>query len=489
MLAGLLEPSSGRISVSDLDLTVQPEAVLGRRIGYVGNPTMIFAGSIEDNLLYGLKQRPQRPRPGGEDALSRYEREMLEAHSSGNSPHDPQADWINYAAAGIEPPEARVASLVAVLEMVRLDGDVFGLGLRSAIPDGAHLELKERLLEARGAMQAQLLESKDLARLVELFDPDRYNSNATLAENLLFGSPIGPTFDLDRLADQPYVVQTLEGTGLLHDLYDVGYRLAQTMVELFADLPPEHEYFSQFSFIAPEDLPTYRTLVSAANPARLADLSATDRQLLLAPTFKLIPARHRLGLITPELTDKVLAARRVFREHLPEQYEAAIAFFDPQSYNEAITIQENVIFGKIAYGQAQASQRIVDILTELLDRLELRPGVMAVGLDWPVGIAGGRLSMTQRQKLGLARAVVKRPDVLVMFDPLSPLDHREQIEVRDAVLAATADRTVIWALQHDDWAAEFDQVIQLDAGRLVAVGPPQGAPGAKKAPASLMTAK
>ena len=80
----------------------QPEAVLGRRIGYVGNPTMIFAGSIEDNLLYGLKQRPQRPRPDGEDALSRYEREMLEAHSSGNSPHDPQADWIDYAAAGIE---------------------------------------------------------------------------------------------------------------------------------------------------------------------------------------------------------------------------------------------------------------------------------------------------------------------------------------------------------------------------------------------------
>ena len=61
-------------------------------------------------------------------------------------------------------------------------------------------------------------------------------------------------------------MQTLERTGLLHDLYDVGYRLAQTMVELFADLPPEHEYFSQFSFIAPEDLPTYRDPGVGANP-------------------------------------------------------------------------------------------------------------------------------------------------------------------------------------------------------------------------------
>ena len=53
--------------------------------------------------------------------------------------------------------------------------------------------------------------------------------------------------------------------------------------------------------------------------------------------------------------DKVLEARRYFREHLPAQHAGAIAFFDPTRYNEAITIQENVIFGKIAYGQAQAA--------------------------------------------------------------------------------------------------------------------------------------
>ena len=63
LLAGLLEPTSGRVTVGGLDLYSLPEAVLGRRIGYVGNPTMIFAGTIEDNLLYGLKYRPQRPRP------------------------------------------------------------------------------------------------------------------------------------------------------------------------------------------------------------------------------------------------------------------------------------------------------------------------------------------------------------------------------------------------------------------------------------------
>ena len=91
---------------------------------------------------------------------------MSEANQSGNSPHDPQADWIDYLAAGIEDPEQRVTSLVAVLELVRLDGDVFALGLRSAIPDGSHTGLREQLLDARGAMQAQLNASADLARLL-----------------------------------------------------------------------------------------------------------------------------------------------------------------------------------------------------------------------------------------------------------------------------------------------------------------------------------
>lgn len=338
-------------------------------------------------------------------------------------------------------------------------------------------------------MLDRLSSSPELSRLVEPFDPERYNSNASLAENLLFGSPVGPTFDPEQIADQPYVGETLERTRLLGDLYEVGYRLAQTMLELFADLPPDHEYFSQFSFIAPEDLPTYRALLTRADPAHLDRLPPEDRKLLLAPTFKLIASRHRLGLITPELIEKVLAARRYFREHLPPRHAGAIAFFDPTAYNVAITIQENVIFGKIAYGQAQAAQRIGELLTELLDRLELREGVMAVGLDSPVGIGGGRLSVTQRQKLGLARAMVKRPDLLILHDPLGPLDQREQVEVRDALLSAWAGQSVIWAVQHEEWTVLFDHVLHLDGGRLVGQDGPSASEGSPESPAKLITAE
>jgi ABC-type multidrug transport system fused ATPase/permease subunit len=486
LLAGLLEPNAGRISVGGLDLHALPEAVLGRRIGYAGNPSTIFAGTIEDNLLYGLKHRPQRPRhSAGEDTLSRWERERREAQASGNSLHDPLADWVDYAAAGIQAPEGRIENLVRMLELVRLDGDVYGLGLRSAIPPGAHEELRQGLLEARRAMQRRLADSESLSRLVEPFDPDRYNTNATLAENLLFGSPVGHVFDPDDIADQIYVRETLERTGIRGELLQVGVRLAQTMIELFADLPSDHEYFRQFSFIAPEDLPTYRTLLGRIDTGRLDRLSREDQRLLLAPTFRLIPARHRLGLFTPELMDRVLQARRYFREHLPAHHMGAIAFFDPAHYNEAINIQENVIFGKIAYGQAQAPQKIARLITEILDQLGLRGGVMAVGLDSPCGIGGGRLSLPQRQKLALARALLKRPDILILHDPLGPLDLQEQMAIRDTILAERAGRTVIWAVQHEEWAAAFEQVIELKGGRVVHCGPSgeEPAPAAKLIPA------
>ena len=471
VLAGLVTPTAGRVTINGTDLATLPEAVLGRKIAYVGNPSSVFSATIERNLLYGLLYRPSERTHADEAAQARWQRELQEALLSGNSPHDPEADWVDAAAGGFDAEAGELPALVRALELVLLGDDIFGLGLRSAVPNGRRADLKERLLVARREMAARLLDDADLARLVEPFDPTRYNSNATLAENLMFASPIGRSLDLDVIGDHPYIRETLEATGLRPDLLQMGLRLAQTMVELFADLPPEHEYFSQFSFIAPDDLPTYRALIGRADPDQLDRLPEEDQRLLLGPTFKLIPARHRLGLLTPELMEKVLAARIYFREHLPAESAGKIAFFDPTAYNEALTIQENVIFGKIAYGQAQAGQRIATLITELLDQLDLRASVMAVGLEAPAGYGGGRLSPTQRQKLAIARAVLKRPEVIVLQDPLGPLDLQEQVIVRDRLLEEFAGRSIIWALQQADWMTLFDHVLELDGGRLVRHGP------------------
>src|SRR3546814_6201231 len=62
MLAGLVAPSSGALRIGGRDVERFPSAVTGRRIAYVGANAYHFVGSLRDNLLYGLKHRPLRPR-------------------------------------------------------------------------------------------------------------------------------------------------------------------------------------------------------------------------------------------------------------------------------------------------------------------------------------------------------------------------------------------------------------------------------------------
>jgi putative ABC transport system ATP-binding protein len=471
VLAGLLQPHAGRVLIGETDIASLPESVLGRRFGYAGTPSYIFSGTLEENLLFGLRHRPVVvPELSGEQEASR-KRELHEAKRSGNARYDPEADWTDWAAAGVNDPSERLPVMVQALQVATLEGDVYVLGLRGTVTE-RHGDLPDRLLEARRAMQERLGANKQLARLVEHFHPDRYNTNATLAENLLFGVPVDDRFNVDHLATNPYVRETLDATGLTQELIGVGYSVAQTMLELFADLPPDHEYFRQFSFIAPDELPDYRALVARVDPNRLDALSAADRERLLTMPFKLIPARHRLGLLTPELLDKVLVARRHFQEKLPEHLRGAIAFFDPGAYNGPSSIQDNVIFGKIAYGQAQAGARITELLTDVLDELGLRQRVIQVGLDAPCGVAGGRLSPAQRQKLAVAREVLKRPEIMILYDPLGALDPVDQIRARDNLLRQMEGRTLIWAVQQEEWSRHFDHVLKLNEGHVTAVGGP-----------------
>ena len=481
VLANLLDPSRGRLLVNDQPLNELADSLTGRRIAYVGNPAAIMTGTICHNLLYGLIHRPVtdeplavagEPEPGEvpETAEARAER-LKENALSGNSPYDSDVAWVNYHEIGLgEDPAERRRAIMDVLKLVHFDRDVYRMGLRSSIESATQADLAAELLEARRGMQQRLDDDPDLARLVERFDPERYNSNATVAENLLFGTPIGDTFDLEKLADQPYVKKVLDKTGLTRELLGVGYQLAATMVEIFAELPPDHDYFRQFSFIEAEELPGYRGLLNRADQNKLEKLGHADRQKLLSLPFKLIPARHRLGLLEEALQQKLLEARRVFRRDLPEELKGSVDFFDPERYNEAASIQDNILFGKVAYGQAQAEARIATLITEALEAKELVDRVIEVGLDSPTGGGGSRLSAMQRQKLALARALFKRPDIFVFDNPLAAFDSREQMLVRDALLDYFADKGVFWALQNPTWARHFSYVLVLDGGRLVEHG-------------------
>jgi ABC-type multidrug transport system fused ATPase/permease subunit len=177
-----------------------------------------------------------------------------------------------------------------------------------------------------------------------------------------------------------------------------------------------------------------------------------------------------LGLIDEALQQRLLEARKRFRARLPAGLVGAVAFFDPDHVNPAASVQENILFGKIAHGQAHAATRVAVLLAEVIDAHGLRDAVIEVGLRTECGIGGARLSLAQRQKLAIAREVLRRPELVILHEPTSALDAADQPLVRDALLETFRDRSIVWSLQEPEWAARFEQVIVLDHGRVVAQG-------------------
>jgi putative ABC transport system ATP-binding protein len=474
MLARLVPPTSGSIDMGGVDITRAPEALIGRAIGYVGSPAYLFPARVRDNVLYGLKHKPVRSRriPEGESASER-EFHLREAARTGNSTLDIEADWIDYECAGCTGPEDIEERIVELLGVVDLEETIFELGLRSPA-GGAHGpndKVADRVLEARRQMRERL-DSLGIRDWVERFDPALYNRNATVAENLLFGTPVGRVFDMENLGGNAYVRHVLRETGLHELLVRTGHKVAETMVELFSGLPPGHEFFAQYSFINQDDLPQFEAILKRVGDVGLKGLEETEIRQLLALPFKLIAARHRLGLIDEGFEARVIEARRHFADKLPKALEGAIEFFDPARYNSAATLQDNILFGRIVTGQAGAFERITGLVREMLDELGLRPAVVRNGLDFQVGVGGARLAVADRQKVALVRAMLKRPVLLVLDQAAAVLDPVSQQRVVQQVLAERKGQGVIWVLSRPEFAERFGVVLVMERGRLVESGAP-----------------
>jgi putative ABC transport system ATP-binding protein len=413
----------------------------------------------------GLRHHPVLPADHDEETARRRAKELAEARRAGNIDFDIDADWVDYASAGVADMDALSVRIAEVLTELGFEEDVYSFGLRGYLDPADKPELASRLLEARKALSRRLA-ADGITNLVETYDPERYNSNATVAENLLFGTPIGPMFDFDALAEHHYVLQVLDKVGLTDDLVEAGREVAVTMTEIFADLPADHEFFEQYSFISANDLPEFAAILGAIENSDPKTLTQEQRHKLLSLPFKLIAARHRLDVLDERMQQRLLEARRAFREDLPAAAQGQIAFFDPENYNAAASLQDNILFGKIAYGESDAMARVPAVLGEVLDELELRLAVIDVGLDYNVGTAGSRLSLGQRQRAAIARAVLKRPDLMILNEATSALDAPAQVKVTQGLRDEFAGRCLVWVLHRASLARNFDRVLVMSAGKL-----------------------
>jgi ABC-type multidrug transport system fused ATPase/permease subunit len=469
LLARLTLPSGGRLRVADIDFGDVNQAVPGRRIAYAAQNAHIFTGSLAHNLYYGLKHSPQeRPLADPRD-VKRRQWQVREALAAGNSAYAIDVDWIDYEAAGVSNGDELAELAVKVLAVADMEREVIAYGLASAATPGRYPELAAKAVAARARVRERVA-AQGLKAYVEFFDPDAYFANMSVAENILFGSPRRAALQPDVLAVNPEIVRLLRDVGVLEPLYAGGVKVAELMVELFADVSPDSHLFDQYAFISPEDLPEFRLLVAKIRRGGMRGISHRDRSRLLALTFKVVKSRHRVQLFDPELERGIVAARRAFGAR-HENDDDACDFFRADRFSPSLTLQENILFGRVALDQANAQSRIGALVREIATAEGMNADLVRLGLEFHVGSGGSRLSYSERQRLAIARGLMKNPDILVFSHPTAGLDPATEARVLRGVLAWAKGRTVLWALGRTERAREFDRVLVFADGQLVEEGP------------------
>ncbi|MFO1169935.1 MAG: ABC transporter ATP-binding protein, partial [Hyphomicrobiaceae bacterium] len=422
--------------------------------------------SVRDCLRYGVRHHPALGDGKLADAAA-----LFEAEASGNTTLDVALNWIDPSSLGVASEEEIDKRLYGVLKLVDMAGDVYQQGLRGRLDPAIAPALTDRVLEARRELRERL-RTPELGKLVEPFDPERYNQMANVATNVLFGTAIDSSFAPDALPSNPQFQKLLMGAGLAEPLTEMGRRIAETVLELFGGLPPNHPFFEQLSFMGAEELPDYRALTGRVASQSPEAMTAEDRAKLMRLTLSYIEPQHRLGLLDEALEGRIVEARIVLRQELGA---GVVDFYDPEVYNGAASLEDNILFGRVAYGIADGPERVRHLIEEVLEHLGMQDVVFRAGLAFQVGAAGKRLTQVQRQKLAVARALLKRPDIAILNRSLGALDQKSQRAIIERIVeSAAADKMGLFCvLTSPMYASLFDRVLVFEDGTIVEDGSPK----------------
>lgn len=152
------------------------------------------------------------------------------------------------------------------------------------------------------------------------------------------------------------------------------------------------------------------------------------------------------------------------RELDPAALHARIGLVPQKAYLFTGTVRSNLEYGKL-----DATE---DELWDALRIAQADDFVRALpdGLDTAVAQGGTNFSGGQRQRLAMARAIIRRPEIYLFDDSFSALDMATDARLRAALRPVTRESTVIVVAQRVSSVMDADQIVVLDDGMLVGVG-------------------
>ena len=129
-------------------------------------------------------------------------------------------------------------------------------------------------------------------------------------------------------------------------------------------------------------------------------------------------------------------------------------------------VRSNVLFGESRGGKTDADVRQALELAQASEFVDKLPG----NLDAPIAQGGTNVSGGQKQRLSIARALTRKPEILVFDDSFSALDYRTDAKLRAGLERQLKGTTRIIVAQRIGTIRDADRIIVLDEGKVVGMG-------------------
>ena len=194
-----------------------------------------------------------------------------------------------------------------------------------------------------------------------------------------------------------------------------------------------------------------------------------------------VPAGKTLAIVGPSGAGKSTISRILFRFYDVDGGRVLIDGQDirqvtQQSLRAAIGMvpQDTVLFNdtiyyNVAYGNPAASPAEVEEAARLARVHDFVMG-LPDGYQTAVGERGLKLSGGEKQRVAIARTILKRPSILLFDEATSALDSRTEREIQDSLNAVSADRTTLIIAHRLSTVVDADEIVVLDEGRIVERG-------------------
>ncbi len=232
-----------------------------------------------------------------------------------------------------------------------------------------------------------------------------------------------------------------------------------------------------------QDRPGARPLEVKQGVVRFEDVHFAynpERPILKGVSFE-VPAGHTVAIVGPSGAGKSTISRLLFRFYEPASGRILI---DGQNIAEAqqaslrrvigMVPQDTVLFNdtigyNIQYGRWDASPEEMREAARLA-QIDRFIALLPEGYDTPVGERGLKLSGGEKQRVAIARTILKAPPILVLDEATSALDTFTEKEIQDALDRVSRGRTTLVIAHRLSTVIGADEIIVLDQGRVVERG-------------------